>query len=159
VSVSLNRLGDVKLQAGDPAGALAAYQESAEILRKLAAQHPDNVQTQRALAGALGSNAYAALLVKDYAKALALSDEAIALAPNMVSLYTNRADALMLLGRADEARAVYLTYRGKTDDAGTLWEQDVEGDFAALRKVGVSNPLMDEIEADFAKPALPTPSK
>ena len=47
MSVSLNRLGDVKLQAGDQAGALAAYQESLDIARKLAAQDPGNAQAQR----------------------------------------------------------------------------------------------------------------
>jgi hypothetical protein len=35
VAVSLNNLGDVKLQAGDQAGALAASQEGLDILRKL----------------------------------------------------------------------------------------------------------------------------
>ena len=102
---------------------------------------------------ALGGTAYAAIMAKDYAKSLALSDEAITLAPDQLWLYANRAHALMLLGHIDEARAIYLTYRGKMANASTPWEQGVEGDFAALRKAGVSNPLMDEIEADFAKPA------
>ncbi|MGO8738811.1 hypothetical protein [Rhodoblastus sp.] len=31
----------------------------------------------------------------------------------------------------------------------------LNGEFAALRKAGISNPLKDEIEADFAKPAKP----
>ncbi len=65
----------------------------------------------------------------------------------------------MLLGRADEARTVYLQYRGKIAQPGQPWEQAVEGDFAALRKAGITNPLMDEIEADFAKPGPPVPSK
>jgi hypothetical protein len=37
--------------------------------------------------------------------------------------------------------------------------RDGRGDVAALRKARINNPLMDEIEADFAKPVLPTPSK
>ena len=44
VSVSLERLGDVKLQGGEQAGALAAYQESLDIRRKLAAQDPGNAR-------------------------------------------------------------------------------------------------------------------
>jgi hypothetical protein len=36
----------VQLQGGDLAGALAAYQESLDIARKLAAQDPDNAQAQ-----------------------------------------------------------------------------------------------------------------
>ncbi len=156
LSISLNQVGEVKLQAGDQAGALAADQESLDIARKLAAQDPGNARTQRDLAFALGNKADAALMVKDFAEALALSDEAIALAPGQLWLYTNRADALMLLGRSDEARAIYLEFRGKMSNPPTLWERDVESDFTALRKAGISNPLMDEIEADFAKPAVPT---
>jgi hypothetical protein len=46
VAVTLDKLGDVKLQAGDRAGALAAYQECVDIVRKLAAQDPGNAQAQ-----------------------------------------------------------------------------------------------------------------
>ena len=37
LSVSLEKVGDVRLAAGDRAGALAAYEESLAIMRKLAA--------------------------------------------------------------------------------------------------------------------------
>ena len=84
---------------------------------------------------------------------------AIVLAPDKLWLYALRADAFMLLGRTDDARAVYLAYRGKKEQSGKPWEQAVEGDFAELRKAGISSPLMAEIESDFAKPALPTPAK
>ena len=46
VSSSLSNLGYVKRRSGDLAGALAAYQESLDIARKLAAQDPDSVETQ-----------------------------------------------------------------------------------------------------------------
>ena len=46
MAVTLDKLGDVKLQAGDRAGALAAYQECVDIVRKLAAQDPGNAQAQ-----------------------------------------------------------------------------------------------------------------
>jgi tetratricopeptide (TPR) repeat protein len=157
--VSLHKVGDVKLQTGDQATALAAYQESLDIARKLVAQDPGNAQAQSDLVNALGSTADAALLVKDYANALALSDEATTLAPDQLWLYDNRATALMLLGRTDEARAVYLAYRGKMANPTMPWEQAVEDGFVELRKAGVSNPLMDEIEAEFAKAALPAATK
>ena len=53
MTVSLNKLGDMKLQAGDRAGALAAYQESLDIARKLAAQDQGNAQAQFDLATSL----------------------------------------------------------------------------------------------------------
>ncbi|MGA2493780.1 MAG: hypothetical protein ABSF67_12615 [Roseiarcus sp.] len=98
-------------------------------------------------------------MARDDAKSLALSDQAIALAHDRLWLYTNLADALTLLGGADEARAIYLEDRGKMANASTPWEDGVKGDFAALRKAGIANPLMAKIQAGFAKPALSERSK
>jgi hypothetical protein len=64
-------------------------------------------------------------------------------------VYTNRAHALMLLNRTDEARVLYLKYRGMknvVDDKS--W--GVLEDFTELRKAGLTNPLMDEIKRRFA---------
>jgi hypothetical protein len=57
----------------------------------------------------------------------------------------------MFLGRIDEARALYLKYRGQKDVLdGKSWGALILADFADLRKAGLSNPLMDEIEKLFA---------
>jgi len=57
----------------------------------------------------------------------------------------------MFLGRIDEARALYLKYRGQKDVLdGKSWEALILADFADLRRAGLSNPLMDEIEKLFA---------
>ena len=53
--MDLNRVGDVKLQGGDQAGALAAYQEGLDLARKLAAQDPGNAQAQRDVSLSLDS--------------------------------------------------------------------------------------------------------
>ena len=47
MGVSLEKVGDVRLVAGDRAGALAAYEESLAIRRKLAAADPGNAGWQR----------------------------------------------------------------------------------------------------------------
>jgi Flp pilus assembly protein TadD len=44
------KVGDAKLDAGDRAGALAAYQEAVEIARKLVAEDQENAQAQSDLA-------------------------------------------------------------------------------------------------------------
>ena len=46
VSVSLNKIGDLKLQSGDSAGALVAYEESLAIHRGLARTDPGNAEWQ-----------------------------------------------------------------------------------------------------------------
>ena len=97
----------------------------------------------------LGNAAYAALIKGDVAGALTMSDDAVALAPDLVWLQTNRAHALMMLGRTDEARAIYLRYRGQIANDGKPWEIVVREDFAEMRTAGLAHPLMDEIEAAF----------
>jgi predicted Zn-dependent protease len=88
----------------------------------------------------------------DFKNALEAADQAISIAPDQIWLDTNRAHALMLLGRTDEARALYLKYRGdKNVQDGKSWDVLILGDFAELRKANLSNPLMDEIQKLFAK--------
>jgi tetratricopeptide (TPR) repeat protein len=95
----------------------------------------------------LGGLAYSFVLAQAFAQALEAADQAIALAPNKIWLYTNRAHALMFLGRIDEARALYQQYRGvKNVWRGKSWETAILEDFADLRMAGLTQPLMDEIE-------------
>jgi hypothetical protein len=58
----------------------------------------------------------------------------------------------MFLGRAAEARAIYLQHRGQTTQNDKIWEKAVLDDFAEMRKAGLKHPLMDEIEKMFNKP-------
>jgi hypothetical protein len=57
----------------------------------------------------------------------------------------------MFLNRTDEARQVYLEFRGKKTFKDKIWEQSVLEDFSDLRKAGLTDPLMHEIEQTFAK--------
>ena len=63
---------------------------------------------------------------------------------------SNLAHALMFLNRSDEAKDIYLEFRGAPLN-GKTWEQVVLEDFTELRKAGLANPLMDVIEKTFAK--------
>ena len=65
-------------------------------------------------------------------------------------MHANRAHALIFLGRVDEARAIYIQYRGEKMPDGKLWESSVLEDFAELRNAGLTHPLMDKIERLFS---------
>jgi hypothetical protein len=58
----------------------------------------------------------------------------------------------MFLGRVDEARALYLRYRGQRahENDDEVWEAVIVDDFVEIRKAGLSHPLMDEIESKFS---------
>jgi hypothetical protein len=56
----------------------------------------------------------------------------------------------MFAGRTDEARGLYLKYRDQKDVVnGQSWQTIVLEDFSGLRKAGLTNPLMDEVEKSF----------
>jgi hypothetical protein len=90
-------------------------------------------------------------LARNFSSALEACDLAVSVAPDKIWLQANRAHALMFLGRADEARALYLRYRGeKNVQNGKPWEPVVLENFAEMRKAGLIYLLMDEIKERFA---------
>jgi tetratricopeptide (TPR) repeat protein len=107
-------------------------------------------QSATKMSGRIGTLAYRLILSRDFARALEAADLSIVLAPDKLWLYTNRAHALMLLGRSDEAKSLYLRYSGGPPAQGQKsWEALVLDDFAKLRRQGIRNPLMEEVEAKF----------
>jgi hypothetical protein len=60
----------------------------------------------------------------------------------------------MFLKRTREARALYLTHKGKVS-LDKHWEKVIADDFVELRKAGLSHPLMAEIERTLGRAALP----
>jgi tetratricopeptide (TPR) repeat protein len=153
LSESRDKIGDVFVARGDLTDALESYRNSLAIRQRLLSTGSSTVPGQRDLSSSInriGGLAYSFLLARDFAGALAAADQAIAVTPEQTWLYTNRAHALMFLGRTDEARALYLKYRGVKDVTdGKPWIAVILEDFADLRKKGLTNPLMDEIEKLF----------
>jgi hypothetical protein len=49
----------------------------------------------------------------------------------------------MFLERTEEARDIYIIFRGQKSHGDKSWEAEVLEDFADFRKHGLSNPLMD----------------
>ena len=76
IGVALTRIGDARLAGGDRAGALAAYEESLSIARKLATVVPSNIGWQVDLVVSL----YKLSAVVDPPRARAALREALAIA-------------------------------------------------------------------------------
>jgi len=111
--------------------------------------------TSRLIEG-LGNVSMNLTVAGDFAHALTAAEEALTIAPDQIWLQGNRANALMLLGRTEEARDIYRKYKSEqhigpagNDDAPS-WIQSVLSDFKALRDAGFSSPLMGEIEQEFS---------
>jgi tetratricopeptide (TPR) repeat protein len=106
------------------------------------------IDDRNALVQEIGSLALSFLANGDYGKALDAVDYAMSALPS-TTLRVYRAHALMLLGREDEAQALYLASRGEWVDAERTGEILILQNFAGLRKADLDRPLMDEIEQLF----------
>ena len=106
------------------------------------------------LSAAENSLAWYEIFVHDYAGSLASSDEAIRLDPKDLAAQTNRAHALVLLGRVKEADAIYLGHRGEKVFANSdeKWEHAILNDFDDMEKAGITNPEFARIRALLKPP-------
>ena len=154
LAVSYSRVGEALVAQGKLDAALESYRQSLAIRERLAAADRSNAQWRNDLdyvVDRIGALAYRLVLAGEFATALEAADQAVSLAPDKILLYTNRANALMFLGRNDEARTLYLKYRGeKNVQDDKSWKTIILEDFDDLRKNGLKNPLMDEVEKTFA---------
>ena len=144
------RAGEL-FEAGRYAGALDTAEKWAAAAEK--------AETAKGKAGsstarALGNLAWYALFAKHPRRALATSERALALAPDMVWIEINRAHALLFLGRTREAIAAYAARKGETIPNLGKWEGVILKDFAELRKRGPSHPDLARIEKALAKAPL-----
>jgi hypothetical protein len=57
----------------------------------------------------------------------------------------------MFLERGQESKALYLAHKGKplSEQDARLWENVVVEDFAEFRKVGLTHPMMADIEKEL----------
>jgi TPR repeat protein len=136
------------------ATAAGRYIEALQLQEALAAK-VEAVETKREdkpgkeTADSLNSVVWYALFAREFTKALAIAERAHALLPDDLGIETNRAHGLMFLERGEEAKALYLAYKGKPEQDGKLWERAIVEDFAEFRKAGLTHPMMAEIEKEL----------
>jgi CHAT domain-containing protein/tetratricopeptide (TPR) repeat protein len=106
-------------------------------------------------AGALIELSWYALLAHNFKQALAAGDRAHALAPDNLLAETNRAHALLLMGRIREARAIYFAYKNKPMSMSDLamWQDAVTNDVAALQKAGLDYAAVSKIANELGGPS------
>ena len=155
------KIGDVFKEQSNFDEALKSYRQGLPIAERLG--KVDGVlykEECRWPVGKIGALSFKILQSRNFSEALDLADQAISLAPDLIWIYIIRAHALMFLGKVDEARAIYLQYRGHQKLLGEKsWEVIVLEDFTKLGKVGLTHPLMDEIEKDFSSKSENFPPK
>lgn len=134
---------DAFFKQGRYAEALAASEERVKAAEKSQSAGPG------AAADALNNVAWHALFARRFSRALAASERALALQPDTLVFETNRAHALLFLGRTKQALAVYTAHKGEglADDT---WEDVILKDFADFRQGGLLHPLYRQVERVMA---------
>jgi TPR repeat protein len=144
-----------RLPISEAAGA-GRFAEALKLQEALAAKR-EAVETKREgkpgkeTAHSLNEVAWRALFAQEFTKALTVADRAHTLLPDDLMIETNRAHALMFLGRGRESKALYLAYKGKplSEQDARLWERTIAEDFAEFRKAGLTHPMMARIEKEL----------
>jgi energy-coupling factor transporter ATP-binding protein EcfA2 len=153
-----NELAKVNLDElliAEAAGA-GRYAEALQLQEALATKK-EAVETKREgkpgeeTAEALTVVAWYALFTREFTKALAVAERVHALFPDYLVIETNRAHALMFLGRSKESRTLYLAHKGKPvwEQDHRKWERIIADDFAEFRKAGLTHPMMANIEKEL----------
>src|SRR5262249_6438968 len=138
------------------AAAAGHYAEALQLQESLAAK-VEAVETKREgnpgneTAQALNNAAWHALFAREFRKALTAADRAHSLLPATRAIESNRAHALMFLGRGEDSKALYLAYKGKplSGQDAQLWERAIVEDFAEFRKAGLTHAMMADIEKEL----------
>jgi TPR repeat protein len=152
-ALAISNLENLPIREAAGAG---RYTEALQLQEAVAVK-TEEVETKREgnagkeTAQVLGVVAWRALFVREFTRALTVSDRAHALLPDSLGIDTNRAHALMFLGRGEECNALYLAHKGKpmSGQDARRWEHVIAKDFAEFRKAGLTHPMMADIEREL----------
>src|SRR5262249_29181094 len=148
-------IGNWQLRAGDVAGARMSYRdafvadESATNL--VWNDYLTRQATKKEYVDALGAVAWSALLSNQPQVAAQYAEKALAFDSSEVAIDINRAHAYLLLGRYDDAKAIYLARKDapKRSDPTKTYADDIRDDFDTLRRLGIATPDCDRMAKEI----------
>ena len=115
----------------------------------------DSYQRQVSLPPHYAERAWTQLKARDFAGALDSAETALKLKPTSLQADEDRAHALLLLGRTEEAREIYKKHIGEifNETSGEIWEQAITEDLTKLEAGGLHDPGFDLIRDLFKEEA------
>jgi tetratricopeptide (TPR) repeat protein len=150
--------GDKLRQLGKLEEALAAYclcleNCNAKIAKFSAVKFNMQVIEDRASVITRLSNLALQFVIEGkFEKALEATQSALLASPQSPLPNIRRAHALMLLGRAEEAKDLYQNYRDKKVDPETWGAEQIATDIVLMRKGGLAHSVMADIESQVTNP-------
>lgn len=144
----LGRLASTYGMARDFPNALAMAHPGAMGYAELATSNPSPELNEKA-GYALAQLSWFQLLNKDPIAAEATARRALEFAPGLLPAQINLAHALLLEGRVDEARQIYLTETGKTSPDGVQVADLIQEDFGKMERAGIINPALTQMRREL----------
>jgi tetratricopeptide (TPR) repeat protein len=125
--------------------AAAAQQK---LVESTLAEKMDDKKRREKLRGEYLNFSWYQLMAREFQAALASTEAGRKLDESYLPMETNRAHALMFLGRTQEAEALYLKYRGQKISPGSdkTWNQAILEDFVALEGEGLKSPEIARVQ-------------
>jgi tetratricopeptide (TPR) repeat protein len=153
LSLSLSAVGELLILRGDSAEGKMSVRESLYLIESTARFLEDKERASGGSPTFFTARAYLsigwrALLVGEFEQSLTASERALAIMPGLVKASRNRAFALMMLDRTEDARQAYreISSLGDADDFKPSRQMLLDL-IALLRKAGCEHPLMNEVSA------------
>jgi tetratricopeptide (TPR) repeat protein len=137
---------------------LGRRKDAAPLQQRLVAlMLADKDTTKETLVGAYTSLSWYQLFARDFEAARKAAEEGLKLDPADLYLETNRAHALLFLGKTAEAEALYRAHLGKklSPTSNLIWEAAILQDFEDLEKAGVTHAEMARIRRIMARLVQP----
>jgi serine/threonine protein kinase/tetratricopeptide (TPR) repeat protein len=137
------------------------HAEAIEMAQKtvaLAQGIKDDQPRLKALVDAYEALSWDQLVAKDFSGALTSAETGHQLDNTNLDLDSNRAHALLFLGRVPEAETLYLSHRGEKMSNGKTWNQVILEGFNTLTKAGVTNADFPHLR-ELLKPTNSPPPK
>jgi tetratricopeptide (TPR) repeat protein len=150
---ALIRLATVLLDTGEFAAAKAAYGDLFRAderwlgVARATFQKNESADARADLLKAYGDAGWHGVLAGETKSPAQYMEQALALDPKPPWIRVNLGHAYLFLGRYADAKAMYLGVKDekRSDDVNRTYANEITGDFALFRKLGLGIPEMDRI--------------
>jgi tetratricopeptide (TPR) repeat protein len=147
---TLAAIGDLQLKLGDVEAAKKSYADRAAERLQWVKIRCSNLRDATAYIVDCGKGIWYALLSNRAQQAADLAEAALNLDPSKSWIDVNRAHAYLLLGRYDDAKAIYLKHKDTPSDLdGRMTTDIIRDDFTQFRKLGLAIDAIDRMAKDL----------
>ena len=157
ISIECTQRGDEQLGRDDQDEAETYYKyalqfgkRALDIAERNYSKEP-NESTKKAFVNAAGAVSLAALLSHQPLVAKQSAETAFNVDSSQIATDVNRAHAYLLLGRYDNAKAIYLARKDtpKSADGSQTYASDISDRFDTFRKLGIAPPDLERIAKEI----------